>query len=164
MSISDKGPRDNRQEPLSGLLCDRPCEGEQDLELLVRQSLRDAIDLALALPDSVRTLPAQWLLDDIPKSNGLDLPPPSAAPKPHPAKAKSSAKPSSRSVKAGEKKLLAALRESPNQGAGALARVSGGARSSTQERLKRLAARGAIEKTVEGWRIAGEEARPTPPP
>jgi hypothetical protein len=122
--------------------------------------LRDAIDLALALPDSVRALLAQWLRDDIPKSNGLDLHPPPATPKPHPAKAKSSAKPSSRSVKAGEKKLLAALRESPNQSAGALARVSGGARSSTQERLKRLAARGAIEKTVEGVADCGRRGAP----
>lgn len=127
-------------------------------------ALRDAIDLALALPDSIRALLAQWLRDDIPKSNGVDAHPPPPTPKPHPAKAKSSAKPSSRSAKAGEKKLLAALRESPNQSAGALARASGGARSSTQERLKRLAARGAIKKTAEGWRIAGEEARPTPPP
>ena len=127
-------------------------------------ALRDTLSLALALPDFVRALLAQWLQDDIPKSNGLDLHPPPATPKPHPAKAKSFAKPSSRLAKAGEKKLLAALRESPNQSAGALARASGGARSSTQERLKRLAARGAIEKTAEGWRIAGEEARPTSPP
>jgi hypothetical protein len=35
--------------------------------------LRDAIDLALALPDSVRALLAQWLRDDIPKCTGEAL-------------------------------------------------------------------------------------------
>jgi hypothetical protein len=45
-------------------------------------ALRDAIDLALALPDSVRALFAQWLTPEIAQPNGRDphsavaMPPP----------------------------------------------------------------------------------------
>jgi hypothetical protein len=128
-------------------------------------ALRDAIDLALALPDSVRAVLAQWLRDDIPKSSGLDAYPPPAAPKPHPTKRPSSSKPSSGPAKAAEKRLLTAMLETPGQSMGALARASGAARSTTQVRLKRLEERGAVEKATDGrWRIAGEEAGPTPPP
>jgi hypothetical protein len=42
--------------------------------------LRDAIDMTLALPDSVRELLAQWLAPGVSKPNGHDPhpPPPSA--------------------------------------------------------------------------------------
>jgi hypothetical protein len=54
--------------------------------------LREAIDLTLALPDSIRELLAQWLAPAAAKSNGRDLHPPvppplssKAAPTPRPA-------------------------------------------------------------------------------
>jgi IclR helix-turn-helix domain len=132
-------------------------------------ALRDALSLALALPDSVRALLAQWLRDDVPKPNGQDPDPPIARESPK-AAATSPANPrihkpgGSRSTKAAEKRLLDALRESPGQGVNALARASGGAKSTTQLRLKRLEARGAIEKREGRWRIAGEGPGPTSPP
>jgi hypothetical protein len=99
-----------------------------------------------------------------PSGNGVDPHPPTIAPKPPKAVAKGLVKLASKATKAAEKRLLEALRENPGQGVGALARASGGAKSTTQFRLKRLEARGAIEKREGRWRVAGEEARPTPPP
>ena len=76
-------------------------------------ALRDTLCMALALPDSVRALLAQWLQDDIPKSNGLDLHPPPATPKPHPAKAKSFAKPSSRLAKGRREEIAGGIEREP---------------------------------------------------
>jgi hypothetical protein len=57
-------------------------------------ALRDAIDMTLALPDSIRELLAQWLTPAAAKPNGHDhrppVPPPrpKAAPMPRPAASK----------------------------------------------------------------------------
>ena len=45
-------------------------------------ALRDAIDMTLALPDSIRELLAQWLAPAAAKSNGHDLHPPVPSPSP----------------------------------------------------------------------------------
>ena len=56
--------------------------------------LRDAIDMTLALPDSIRELLAQWLTPAAAKPNGHDphppvpTPTPKAAPTPRPAASK----------------------------------------------------------------------------
>jgi hypothetical protein len=73
--------------------------------------LRDAIDMTLALPDSVRELLAQWLAPAAVKQNGngVDHHPPEPVSKPRPAKAKP---PQNKSAHAAELKLLDAMRDS----------------------------------------------------
>jgi hypothetical protein len=138
--------------------------------------LRDALSATLALPDSVRTMLAQWLSAEPSKPNGVDAKPGNGldrhpapiAPTPRPAR--TSAVRSTRGARSAERKLLAALQEHPDQSAGALARASGDALTTTKTRLKRLSARGAIERGPAGWRLKGAEAstrvqpRPTQPP
>jgi hypothetical protein len=51
-------------------------------------ALRDAIDMTLALPDSIRELLAQWLTPAAAKPNGRDPHPPVPTSTPHSAKAK----------------------------------------------------------------------------
>jgi hypothetical protein len=64
------------------------------------------------------------------------------------------------SGKAAERRLLEAMRESPGLSVVALAKAASAGRSAAGERLRQLAARGAIEKDADGrWRIAGEAAR-----
>jgi Winged helix-turn-helix DNA-binding len=129
--------------------------------------LRDAIDLTLALPDSVRELLAQWLAPAAAKPNGHD---------PHPAvPTPSSPRPATRTkakydnpahARAAERKLLAAMREHPGLSAASLAKVVGAGLSTTKERLRRMGAQALIEKGPGGrWRVKSEEpedeARPT---
>jgi hypothetical protein len=68
-------------------------------------------------------------------------------------------------VQADERRLLAALRDHPSASAGMLARIINANLSSTKDRLRRFAVRGAIEKDAAGgWRLKSEEPGPTPPP
>jgi hypothetical protein len=139
--------------------------------------LHAALGALLALPDSVRELIAQWLA--APRPNGHDLHPPpitSTSPRPAspppPAKAERRALPTAADARAAERKVLAAMTAHQGATVATLAQAVGAGRSSTGERLRGLAARGAIEKDGDGhWRLAGEEARsagggsrPTIPP
>jgi Winged helix-turn-helix DNA-binding len=126
-------------------------------------ALRDAIDITLALPDSIREMLAQWL-----KPNGHDhhlpVPPPSpeaapttAASKPHAAQRYDSPA----HARAAERRLLAAMREHPGLSAASLAKVVGAGLSTTKERLRRMGAQELIEKAPDGrWRVKAEEPRP----
>jgi MarR family len=124
-------------------------------------ALRDAIDMTLALP-GVRELLGQWLTPATTKPNGRDRFPPVPSPTPGPTKARPIAPlgPPSNA----EQRLLATLRNHPGSSVNSLAKAAGASRSTTGERLKRLAARGEIEKGPdEQWRLKAEEteARPT---
>jgi Winged helix-turn-helix DNA-binding len=132
-------------------------------------ALRDAIDMTLALPDSIRGLLAQWLAPAATRPNGHDphppVPPasPKAAPAPRPASSKPYDNPAH--ARAAEKKLLAAMREHPGLSAASLAKVVGAGLSTTKERLRRMGAQELIEKAPDGhWRVKGKEPHPTPAP
>ena len=142
-------------------------------------ALRDAIDLTLALPDSIRELLAQWLAPEASKPNGHDLHPPVPPPSPKAAPAPRPAAPKPHTVKrhdnpaharAAERKLLAAMRERPGLSSASLAKIVGAGLSTTKERLRRMGAQELIEKAPDGrWRVKAEEPRedeprPTPPP
>lgn len=75
--------------------------------------LRDAIDMALALPDSLRELLAQWLTPEAAKPNGHDRNAPVLMSTPRMVKvqAKRTRKPTP--AQAAERKLLAAMRDNP---------------------------------------------------
>ena len=63
--------------------------------------------------------------------------------------------------KAAERKLIATMEANPGASVAALAKAASASRSRTGDRLRQLAARGAIEKDDAGrWRIAGEKPRP----
>ena len=131
--------------------------------------LRDAINLTLALPDSIREMLAQWLTPEVAKPNGHDphppvpTPTPRAASTPRPAVAKR--KPHKQggrfdeaNARAAEQRLLEAIRERPDLTTGALALALGVPLSSTRHRIVRLADAGAIERSDGGgWRAAGEK-------
>jgi hypothetical protein len=123
-------------------------------------ALRDAIDMTLALPDSIRELLAQWLTPAAAKPNGRDPHPPVPTSTPHSAKAKARLrKPTS--AKAAERKLIAAMRDNPGLSVIALANAAGSSRSATGERLRQLAARGVVEKDLTGrWKLKREGPRP----
>jgi hypothetical protein len=132
-------------------------------------ALRDAIDMTLALPDSIRALLAQWLAPAAAKPNGHDphppvLPPtPKAAPTPRPAASKPHAAKrydNPAHARAAERRLLAAMREHPGLSAASLAKVVGAGLSTTKERLRRMGAQALIEKGADGrWRVKAEELR-----
>jgi Winged helix-turn-helix DNA-binding len=128
--------------------------------------LRDAIDLTLALPDSLRELVAQWLAPAAAKPNGHDHSPP--APPSSPPRVKAQAKRTRKPTPAqgAERKLLAAMRDNPGLSVIALANAAGSSRSATGERLRQMAARGVVEKDLTGrWKLKSEEARtPLPGP
>ena len=155
-------------------------------------ALRDAIEMLLTWPDAVRDQVARWLSPAASRPKGLDRHPPPIAstgkllenapgartdleplstvergstspPCPVKVKAARRAKPSP--GQAAEQKLLAAMRDNPGLSVIALANAAGGSRSAAGERLRQLAARGAIEKDSAGhWRLVGEAARPTSAP
>lgn len=110
-------------------------------------ALRDAVDLALALPDSIRELLAQWLAlaaakAQRPRSSPpvpVPVPSPEAAPTPRPAASKPYDNPAH--ARAAERKLLAAMREHPGLSAASPAKVVGAGLSTTKERLKRMVRR-----------------------
>ena len=56
-----------------------------------------------------------------------------------------------------EAALVEALRARPGAALGALAEAAGHTRSATADRLRRLAARGAVVRVAGRWRLAGEE-------
>ena len=81
--------------------------------------------------------------------NGVDLHPP-----PRQAKARRRAF----AAKTAEQRLLSAMRDNPGASVNVLAKAAGANRSSTGERLRQLAGRGAVEKDPAGrWRIAEEK-------
>ena len=63
-----------------------------------------------------------------------------------------------------EAALLEVLRTRPGAALGAIAEAAGHTRSATADRLRRLAARGAVVKVAGRWRLAGEEPVPTRQP
>jgi hypothetical protein len=123
--------------------------------------LRDAIDMTLALPDSLRELLAQWLAPAAAKPNGRDPRPLAPAPVPRPRRGKLPV-----SAKVAEQRLLEAMRDNSELTVIALANAVNLGRSPTGERLRQLAERGVVEKSATGrWKLkaeaAGEEAGPT---
>jgi hypothetical protein len=98
--------------------------------------LRDAIDMTLALPDSIRALLAQWLAPEGAKpGNGLDPhPPPSPSPNvstpKHSAASRRARQAKPFNVQTAERRLLAAMADNPNSTVIALAirRGAAGAR------------------------------------
>jgi hypothetical protein len=136
-------------------------------------ALRDAIDVTLALPDSVRELLAQWLAPAAAKPNGHDphppvpAPTPKVAPTPRPAASKPHAAKhydNPAHARAAERKLLAVMREHPGLSVASLAKVVGAGLSTTKERLRRMGAQELIEKDPDGrWRVKGEEPGPQQP-
>lgn len=131
--------------------------------------LRDAIDMTLALPDSLREMLAQWLAPETVRPNGHDPHPPvpMAGPTPRPAVSKPHAikrHDNPPHARAAERKLLAAMRERPGLSAASLAKIVGAGASATKERLRRMGAQELIEKDPDGhWRVKAEEPRPTAP-
>jgi hypothetical protein len=124
-------------------------------------ALRDAIDLTLALPESIRRMLAEWLMPEAAKPNGHDPHPPAPMP---PLQAKTRAK--ARRVKptpaqAAEQRLLTAMRQNPGLSVIALANAAGSSRSATGERLRQMALRGVVTKDTTGrWKL--KEAEPGP--
>jgi hypothetical protein len=126
-------------------------------------ALRDAIDMALALPDSIRELLAQWLAPAAAKSNGLDPHPPSPARTPRSANARRLVEASEAKAQTAEQALLKAMKDNPNMSVVALANAAGGSRSATGERLRRLSEAGMVEKDLTGrWKLKGEEKESGP--
>ena len=127
--------------------------------------LRDAIDITLALPDSIREILAQWLAPAAAKPNGHAPHPLTPTLKPAPAASKprtSKRYDNPAHARAAERKLLAAMRERPGLSAASLAKVVGAGLSTTKERLRRMGAQELIEKDPAGhWRVKLEEPRPT---
>jgi hypothetical protein len=126
-------------------------------------ALREALGAVLAWPESVRAAIARWLAPEPGKSNGHD-PHPAAvmmpkAPEPETARARGKA---ATPTEASERRLVAAMRLDPKAGVNALAKATGAARSTTGERLRRLATQGMVKKTPDGrWRLAGEDPSET---
>jgi hypothetical protein len=134
-------------------------------------ALRDALSVVLEWPDSIRSEIARWLTAEAaPKpGNGLDPHPPRAAQTTGgaaPTSFRRKAPPNNTFTrKTIELKVLASLRDSPNQSASALARSVGGAHTTVGRELQRLAFRGEIEKGADGlWRLAGAKPDPTSAP
>jgi hypothetical protein len=75
--------------------------------------LRDAIDMTLALPDSVRELLAQLLAPEASKGNGHDRHAPVFPPTPRSAQARQD---TPFNVRTAERRLLAVMQESPFDG------------------------------------------------
>jgi hypothetical protein len=124
-------------------------------------ALRDALDVVLALPDSLRKLLAQWLTPAAAKPNGDDPRPPVPTPPPRAVKVSAARRAEPTSAKTAERELIAAMRAYPGLSVIALANAAGSSRSATGERLRRLAARGLVEKDATGrWKLKREEPRP----
>jgi hypothetical protein len=118
--------------------------------------LRDAIDMTLALPDSIREMLAQWLAPAAGKPNGHD-------PAPRTVKVQAARRAKPTSAQTVQRRLLAAMRDNPGLSVIALANAAGSSRSATGERLRQMALRGVVEKDLTGrWKLKGEEPRPPP--
>jgi hypothetical protein len=82
-------------------------------------------------------------------------------PPPAPRQTEARHRKSTFSAKTAERKLLEAMRDNPGLPVIALANAAGSSRSATGERLRQLAARGAVEKDATGrWKLKREESRP----
>jgi hypothetical protein len=128
-------------------------------------ALRDAIDMTLALPDSLRALLAQWLAPEASKPNGHDLRSPVPTPPLRTVKARAARRAKPFSTKTAERRLLAAMADNPGLSVIALANAAASSRSAIGERLRQLALRGMVEKDLIGrWKLKGEEPRPPDPP
>jgi len=146
-------------------------------------ALRDALDGALALPESVLNLLALILapvtsstrpdlgaLKSAQKPNGHDRHRPQAAAQAAPPSALAT-RPERASLQrkpvlpAAERKLITALTDNPGLSAARLAKAAGMSRSGAGDRLRRLARAGVIEKDDDGrWRIKETEPGPPQPP
>lgn len=148
--------------------------------------LREAIDALLKWSPAVLDEVARWLARQTVKPNGLETEVKGDGHDPHPppVASKPSRGPRSPSIqrladesaakaRAAEQKLIAAMKTHPDLTERALANAADMSRSSAGERLRRLAAAGAVEKGPGGrWRLtrgearsaAGDEPRPTQPP
>jgi hypothetical protein len=129
-------------------------------------ALRDAIDMTLALPDSIRELLAQWLAPAAAKPNGhgphRPVPPPTPKAAPTPCSVASKPYDNPAHARAAERRLLAAMRERPGLSAASLAKIVGAGLSTTKERLRRMGSQELIEKAPDGrWRVRGDEPRST---
>ena len=121
-------------------------------------ALRDAIDMTLALPDSIREVLAQWLAPQLRNPTGEILIPLCPCRRRDSAKAKP-AKPTP--AQAAEQRLLEAMRDNPGLSVNALANAAGSSRSATGERLRQMALRGMVTKDTTGrWKL--KEAEPGP--
>ena len=126
--------------------------------------LRDAIDITLALPDSIREMLVQLLTPAAAKPNGHDHHPPVPSPTPRTVKVKTAHPSKPTSSKTAERKLIAAMRDNPGLTVIALANAAGSSRSATGERLRQMALKGTVEKDVTGrWKLKGEEPGPQRP-
>jgi len=128
-------------------------------------ALRDAIDITLALPDSIREMLAQWLAPAAAKPNGHDphplAPTPTLKAASRPPTAKRYDNPAH--ARAAERKLLAVMREQPGLSTALLAKAVGAGLSTTKERLRRMGAQELIEKPTDGrWQVKLEEPRSPP--
>jgi hypothetical protein len=133
--------------------------------------LRDALDVTLALPDSIRELLAQSLAP--PKASrpgkGHDPHPPpppvgngsGIVSEPQRRAKRHRRKPIS--ARTAERKLIEAMRDNPGLTVIALANAAGSGRSTTGERLRQLADRGVVEKDTTGrWKLKVQEKEPGP--
>jgi hypothetical protein len=122
-------------------------------------ALRDAIDMILTWPDSVRGQVAQWLQTDALKPNRADPGRLSRFRSNRPR----GFKPGVGESAARERALLEAMRDDPEAGVVQWAKTTHCDKSSVSMRLGRLAKRGVVERDGNGrWRLAG--ANPTTPP
>ena len=87
--------------------------------------LRNAIDVALALPDNLRELLAQWLAPAAAKSNGHDHTPPVLTRSPRVIKVQAKRTGKSTPAQAAERQFLAAMRDNPGLSIVALANAAG---------------------------------------
>jgi hypothetical protein len=123
-------------------------------------ALRDAIDITLALPDSIREMLAKWLTPAAAKPNGHDPCPPVLRPSPRTVKVQAARRVKPTPAQAAEKRLLTAMRDNPGLSVVALANAAGSSRSATGERLRQLDRRGVVEKDHAGdGNLKGEEPR-----
>jgi hypothetical protein len=125
-------------------------------------ALHDALSAVLSWPDVVRAEIARWLAPERP--NGRDPHPPPIAATGKAPETSGFSPPARRGKPANvnaERKLLAAMRDAPGSSVAELARATGSGKSTAGERLRGLAARGAVVKDEVGrWRLVGEEASP----
>jgi hypothetical protein len=122
-------------------------------------ALRDAIDMILTWPDSVRGQVAQWLQTDVSKPNRAD---PGQLSRSR-SNRRRGFKPSAEESAGREQALLEAMRDDPVAGVVQWAKTTRCDKSGVSMRLGRLAKRGVVERDGSGrWRLAG--ANPTTPP
>ena len=122
-------------------------------------ALRDAIDMILTWPDSVRDQIAQWLQTDTSKPKGADPGRLSRSRSNRPP----GFKPGVGESAGREQALLEAMRDDPEAGVVQWAKTTRCDKSAVSMRLGRLAKRGLVERDGNGrWRLAA--ANPTMPP